>query len=541
VPNDPAFLRRVCGRLVPLALVGSAFLCAFLGFTAASAGAYRFGPGIEPAGGEQMLFDWTTDRCESDDIPDLPARAFRDYTGKTEFLTTHWVNHRNVGFDLNKVKHDCSRMIQSHQNANPSAYDDVQWVASPYTLDGKNVFALMHTEYRGWTHPDQCDPNLQGFELLACAYYAIAFSRSTDGGKTFTRRPAPADLAATTPYRYVASSGQAGPIQPSNIVYRPDGFYYAMFGMNPYGDQPRGTCLMRTRMLADPTSWRAWDGSGFSVRFIDPYVETSEPPQAHICQPVSPENLSEQMSASLTYNTYFGKYMVAGGGFGPDPQSGAQIQGFWYSLSDDLIHWDSPHLLMEGQLLFTHECGQPDPLQYPSILDPTSPERNYGTTGQRIYLYYTRMHMYYYPGGCSLSDDRDLLRVPITLTGARGPTSLPDCGRVKAKPSVIGDPDNRWALVTVQDPWDRESVEITGVTQDEPTNSVATARRGTTPDTVRVRAQRSSTGDGRVYRISFIATGGNNTCWGTVNVGVPRTGTAVESNAYYNALNPPGA
>jgi hypothetical protein len=94
--------------------------------------------------------------------------------------------------------------------------------------------------------------------------------------------------------------------------------------------------------------------------------------------------------------------------------------------------------------------------------------------------------------------------------------------------------------VSVQDPQDLETIEITGVSQDEPTNNIATALRGTTPDTVRLRAQRSATGDGRVYRISFIATGGNNNCWGTVKVGVPRNGSAVESNAYYNALNPPG-
>jgi len=38
---------------------------------------------------------------------------------------------------------------------------------------------------------------------------------------------------------------------------------------------------------------------------------------------------------------------------------------------------------------------------------------------------------------------------------------------------------------------------------------------------VQLRAERSGTGDGRVYRISFTASDGKDNCSGTVFVGVP--------------------
>ena len=70
----------------------------------------------------------------------------------------------------------------------------------------------------------------------------------------------------------------------------------------PGGTPPQGVCLLRTSDLSDASSWRAWDGSGFSV---DP--ESSETagaaPDSHLCQPVSTTSL---IPYSLTYNAYLG-------------------------------------------------------------------------------------------------------------------------------------------------------------------------------------------------------------------------------------------
>jgi hypothetical protein len=540
VHSDTGLPRNAArGLLLSAALAACAVLA-----TGTAARAYTFGSEVRQTGLEQTVFDWTTDSCESDDIPDLPARAFRDATGQVQMIATHWVNHRARGFDLNGVRHECATLIASQRNSSPSAYDDLQWLASPYTIDGKTVYALMHMEYRGRDWPGQCDPNLQGADRLKCQSYAIVASRSTSYGNSYTRQAAPEDLVATAPYAYVPDSGQSGYIQPSNIIYRPDGYYYATIGAAEYGDQARGLCLMRTRTLWDPASWRVWDGTGFTVRFIDPYVETSESPQDHVCTPVSPQLVNEQMAASLTYNTYLGKYIAVGTGWGPDPQTGDQITGFWYSLSDDLRTWTVRRLLMRADIMSTYQCGQPDPVKDPSLLDPTSPARNFGVTGREPYLYFTRTHVKYNSTGCSLTLDRDLVRIPLRFTVSDAGTDMPNCSSVKASPSLINSADNRWVLVTLRDPARSLSIEIKGVTQDEAPNGIIGARYGTVPDQVRLRAARDEDGDGRVYRILFTATGGNGTCWGTTRVGVTRTGTAVDDNPYdvrfYNSILPPG-
>ena len=84
-------------------------------------------------------------------------------------------------------------------------------------------------------------------------------------------------------------------------------------------------------------------------------------------------------------------------------------------------------------------------------------------------------------------------------------------------------------VMGVTDPdGDSVTITVTGVTQDEPVN--AKDDGNTSPDAViqagaaLVRAERSGTGNGRVYEISFKADDGKGgSCTGKVKVGVPRS------------------
>jgi hypothetical protein len=99
------------------------------------------------------------------------------------------------------------------------------------------------------------------------------------------------------------------------------------------------------------------------------------------------------------------------------------------------------------------------------------------------------------------------------------------------------DPDN-----------DPVKLTISTVTQDEPLNGRADGN--TSPDAVlgpggdrlRLRAERSGRGDGRVYRIAFTATDPSGaSCSGTVAVTVPhdrRGASAVNSGSTFNSLGP---
>jgi hypothetical protein len=389
------------------------------------ASAYQFGePSVRAIGPPETVFDWSTTACEQNDIPDNPARAFRDATGQVQLIASHAVVRRERGPDLDSVRHECPIVMNSHADPDPAAYDDREWLSSVYTTDGQTIYGLSHMEYEGWNYDPGCAQWKGTFEQAKCWMNSVNLVTSTNGGDSYSHAAAPSQLVANAPYRYATGAGPLGVFDPSNIVYRPsDDHYYATVRVEAHGAQDGGICLMRTADLGDPTSWRAWDGAGFGVRFINPYLEPDESPSAHVCTVLSPGSLPYGNS-SLTYSSYLNKYIFVAVSEKTDPSSGATVSGFYYSLSDDLIHWSDQQLLMEGVLTWRHRCGDDDPVLYPSLLDPSSPDRNFGTIGRHPYLYFTRFNYTYWDADtCWMSLDRDLLRIPIEFTSKSDPSS----------------------------------------------------------------------------------------------------------------------
>jgi len=362
---------------------------------------------VKVTGPEEIVFDWSESACEPADIPDTPARAFRDAQGRVQLVASHYTNRRMVGPDLDHLAHDCAVIMPSHYDPDPAKFNDREWIHSTYTPDGKKVFALVHDEYQGNTHPGRCPSD----EYFECWYNAVTLAVSTDGGASFEHAHPPAHLVAAIPYRYEPDSGPTGIFQPSNIVRNAtDGYYYALLRTQRYRAQFQGTCVMRTADLADPKSWRAWDGSGFSIRFTDPYLGADEHLASHVCQPVSYDEI-QLMVESLTFNTYLDRYLLVGTAVGLG-RVGETVSGIYYSTSDDLVHWTPRKQIMKVESRNTYRCGEPDPVGYPSVLDPDSTSRNFETTGKRAFLYFTRFNY----EDCRESLDRDLVRVPIEFS-----------------------------------------------------------------------------------------------------------------------------
>jgi hypothetical protein len=365
---------------------------------------------VRVTGPPQTIFDWTKDACTPEDVPDSPVRAFRDASGDVQLFASHYQTRRMVGPSLERLEHRCDVVMSSDRDALPEQFDDKEWIGAIYSPDGRRVHALLHDEYQGNTHPGRCKSG----EYLKCWYNAITYARSTDSGQTFHHGRAPPDhLIASVPYRYVSDAGPYGLFQPSNIVLH-DGYFYALIRAQAFEQQKAGVCLIRTRTLDNPRSWSAWDGRDFTITFVNPYGDVEDPVR-HLCQPVSPGHIV-QMTQSLTFNTFLGRFVLVGESGKYDPVHRGTVWGIYVATSKDLIRWSDRSLVMETELPNTHECGDPSVRTHPSVVDPASHSRNFVTVGRNAYLYFTRTKFRNDGTGCRPSLDRDLLRVPITFS-----------------------------------------------------------------------------------------------------------------------------
>ena len=353
---------------------------------------------IAISGQEERVFDWASDRCNDEDIPDLPARAYRDADGNVHLIAPHYRAIPFVGATLDTVKRECKVVLDSHHNPDPAAFDDREWLASVYTLDGRNVVGFVEDEYWGSTHPGQCPSG----DFNRCWYSTITTADSTDGGNSFTHATPPGHFFAQIPARYVPDSGRRGIAVPSTIVRNPaDGYYYLALQVNDSSGRYPGV-LLRTRTPDKPGSWGAWDGTGFNAHFANPYA----PLGGAAPQPPPVLDLPNLCAASFRYVPDARQFICVGTAGGP-------AGGIAFVTSPDLRIWSTQRVILPGTETGSYVCGGPEPTMYYSLIDPDSPSRNFETVvGKTAYVYYTRFHY----TNCQMTLDRDLVRIPISVT-----------------------------------------------------------------------------------------------------------------------------
>jgi len=130
--------------------------------------------------------------------------------------------------------------------------------------------------------------------------------------------------------------------------------------------------------------------------------------------------------------------------------------------------------------------------------------------------------------------------------------SPPQCGSVAPSRAVLWPPNHKLQTITLSGATDPDAdpvaITITGVTQDEPVNGRGDGN--TAPDVVagpaanqvRLRAERSGRGDGRVYTIAFVAKDPSGaSCSGTVMVSVPHDRRGGHAGAPGGGAAPGGA
>jgi hypothetical protein len=168
----------------------------------------------------------------------------------------------------------------------------------------------------------------------------------------------------------------------------------------PYKAQKYGPCLMRTANLFTPESWRAWNGSDFAIRFVNPYTEHGVVPEEHVCTPVL-----VGIVYGLVVHSGTGAYLVSQ--FTPDNRFGPP--GLYVSASSDLIHWSKPSLVVSTADLTSNEGPGKWRYDYFTLLDPASPDRNFATVSDKPFVYYVRLDQLHPPY------TRDLMRRQIEV------------------------------------------------------------------------------------------------------------------------------
>jgi hypothetical protein len=344
-------------------------------------------------GSRVAVFDTAKDSCELIDIPDAPARAFRDYQGTIHLVSSHYVMRASLGTTLNTVKHNCEVAFRSKHDPNPANFDDTTWLDSFFSIDGKSIVALGHMEYHGWAHPGECSIRWQ--YTPTCWYNADTFNFSTDGGYHFESPAAPTNFVAGLPYQYEVNQGPEGYSIDTNIV-KLGKWYYAVATDWPWppncGQTGQPQCLVpfggapiRTSNILDPSSWRAWSGKGFWTSFADPYPGPVSDPKSHVYTPIqyldSVNAINYNEARQLFVATYYDPYDRA---FGGPP-------GVYLATSPDLVTWSKPTLLVSVAELLAKEPPGNWSYAYFSLLDPNATDDNFSTITNTPSLYYVRL------------------------------------------------------------------------------------------------------------------------------------------------------
>ncbi|HEX8814376.1 MAG TPA: hypothetical protein VF753_02650 [Terriglobales bacterium] len=361
-------------------------------------------------GSRTAVFVTPRDSCNGDDIPDAMARAFRDSTGTIHFTTASSDLFASLGPTLETLTHSCDLAFRSVGDPNPAHFNDQVWIDSYYTLDGKTVAGLSHTEYHGWSHPGEC--NTQNYN--ECEYDSDTYHVSTDGGYHFDSFKAPANFLAGIPYKYTVDAGPMGYSVDTNVI-KFDGWYYAVatawtWPPNCSGNKGPHRCItsggapLRTKDPFDPASWRSWNGKDFCLTFLDPYSHTIHDPLNHVFTPVP------YMGYVNAINLYQpGNVVVAtlwdywDNALGPP--------GLYLTTTKDMIHWTKPALVATLKQIMSKDPKGSFLYAYFSLLDPSAPkdDLNFSTIGANPYVYYVRLNN-------NNTGDRVLYRQRVKLT-----------------------------------------------------------------------------------------------------------------------------
>ena len=141
----------------------------------------------------------TDQSCGYHDIPDGPARAWRDSEGEVTLVASWATVRASRGPSLTNISKQCDVLWNSSFSGDNSLYSDHEWMLAPWMLSNGSVIAYMHQEYHGWDFGNCTAP--RQLQTAQCWMVAMTSTISNDGGRTFYHTAAPpGHLMAAAPY-----------------------------------------------------------------------------------------------------------------------------------------------------------------------------------------------------------------------------------------------------------------------------------------------------------------------------------------------------
>jgi hypothetical protein len=331
-------------------------------------------------GKPKIIYDTARDGCNKLDTPDSAARAIRDSKGQIHLFfrvsIDHEKNREMIGPDFAHLRPSYDVAYQGAVNKDPAAYNDNQWLSS-FFVENHTVFALVHNEWHANENRALCPSGSPD-----CNEESISQVYSKDDGFHFTAYPAGKGFVAAFPFRYQIPKHFFGISGPTNIL-KHGGFYYTMVAqIHPTDQSLNGICVLRTANIADPSSWRGWNGHDFSITFVNPYHVNVAYEAKHICIPLENKALfntsclswmpSRQSFLAVTRRQRWDKSR---------PDLIDDTPGVYISESRDMINWSRPSLLLSDA-----DAGGLEQ-RYPSLIDPNSNDASFTTLGPNPILF----------------------------------------------------------------------------------------------------------------------------------------------------------
>jgi hypothetical protein len=236
---------------------------------------------IQLIGPPVIVFDHLRDQQEPYHLPDETVNAWKDSHGTVNLTIPHFENYRMRGPTLESLVSDPMRIFSSTTQAEDITedhYDYHHWLISPYTLDGKTVYALTHTEWYACLLEGDCsaENNMPNSWVTSNNSF-----KSDDGGATWSANglyenhlianlgnywTGSQELALRV---YQTALNHSGFMAPSRLIK--EGAYYYSVGWELHrdfsmldtttGEAPidkYGFAIIRTKDITEAAGWEAW-------------------------------------------------------------------------------------------------------------------------------------------------------------------------------------------------------------------------------------------------------------------------------------------